>query len=135
MLALCAAGTAIAQEDPGEARHPCTLIPIYHCAEQLATGGAIGHFGYDLQCPADLESIPDLDVPIGEDNHFRPEPADRGQPTIFMAGKHVDEFEAEFTAEEIKQAKEAYWSVLKISASVDFSKTRDADLDCSQLSY
>jgi len=135
LLLTLSTGTAIAQEDAGEKPNPCTLLPIYHCAEQLDTGLTVGHFGYNMQCPEGLENIPDLYVPIGDDNYFSPDPKDRGQPTNFLPGRHADEFEVEFTAEEIRKAKDLHWSVLKISASVDFSKTRDEDLDCSHPSY
>ena len=133
LLAMFAGTTAMAQEDSGEAKHPCTLMPIFHCAKALDDGTTIAHFGYDMQCPEDLETVPDLFIPIGEDNYFSPDPMDRGQPTAFLPGRHVDEFEAEFSAEERKSAKDMYWAVKKISASVDFSKTRDEDLNCATL--
>ena len=135
MLAVFAGTAARAQEDKAGEKHPCFLQPIFHCAQQLDDGGAIAHFGYDLQCPEDLKIVPDLDIPIGDDNYFSPEPVDRGQTTFFTPGRHVDEFEAEFTADEIKQAKDVHWTVKKISAPVDFSRTRDEDLDCSSLTY
>lgn len=131
MLAVFAATAARAQEDTGKAKNPCFLQPIFHCVEQLDDGGAIAHFGYDLQCPKDLENVPDLDIPIGDDNYFSPEPVDRGQTTFFTPGRHVDEFEAEFTADEIKKARDVHWTVRKISAPVDFSRTRDEDVDCT----
>lgn len=135
MLAVFAVTAAGAQENPGEEDNPCTLLPIFHCAEKLDDGGAIGHFGYDLQCPGDPENAPDMIVPIGEDNYFSPDPVDRGQTIIFIPGKHADEFKAEFTADEVKKEKDLHWLVRKISARVDFSKTRDGDLDCALLSH
>jgi len=138
LLALFAGTTALAQEDPGaaeQAEHPCSVRPIFHCATLLADGSAIGHFGYSMQCPGDPETVPDLSIPIGEDNYFSPDPEDRGQPITFMPGRHIDEFEAEFTAEERKKAGDLHWQVKKISTRVDFSKARDEELDCTQLSY
>jgi len=134
LLFAVSAGTAVqAQDNPDEQKHPCTLTPIFHCAEPLDDGGAIAHFGYDLQCPKDLKNVPDLSIPIGKDNRFHPDPVDRGQTTLFTAGKHVDEFDAEFTAQERKDAKDPRWSVQKTSARVGFSKGRDEDLDCRHL--
>ena len=86
LLSLCATGTATAQDDPGENRHPCAVIPVYHCAEHLDNGITLGHFGYDMQCPPELEAIQELYVPIGDDNFFSSDPKDRGQPTFFQAG-------------------------------------------------
>jgi hypothetical protein len=86
-----------------------------------------------MSCPESDQPIDDAFVPIGDDNYFAPEPIDRGQPTVFAQGEHMDEFEAEFSAEEVK--KGSGWTVLKIGINVDFSKTKDASLDCSKLSY
>ena len=135
LLGMLSATTVLAQEPPAEEAHPCTAIPLFHCVERLDDGSAVAHFGYDLQCPQGEEPVPDLTVPIGEDNHFSPDPADRGQPVLFMPGRHADEFEAEFTAEEIKQAKDVHWMVNRISARVDFTRTKDAELDCTALTY
>lgn len=135
LLAIFAGTAAVAQEDPSETKHPCSLLPIFHCVKALADGGAIGHFGYDLQCPEDLKDVPDLIIPIGEDNYFTPAPVDRGLTIVFLPGRHVDEFEVDFSAEEIKAAKEMYWAVKKNSARVDFSKTKDDDFNCEALPY
>ena len=135
LLAMFAGTAALAQEDSGETKHPCFVRPIFHCVKLHADGSATGHFGYDMQCPEDLETVPDLYIPIGEDNYFSPDPMDRGQPTAFLPGRHVDEFEVEISAEEKKKAKDIYWMVNKVSTSVDFSKTRDEDIDCSSLAY
>jgi hypothetical protein len=135
LLAIFAGTAAMAQEDSGETEHPCFVRPIFHCVKLHADGSATGHFGYDMQCPEDLETVPDLYIPIGEDNYFSPDPMDRGQPTAFLPGKHVDEFEIDFSEKEIKEAKDMYWAVKKISTSVDFSKTRDDDLNCETLPY
>ncbi|MGD8312956.1 MAG: hypothetical protein PVJ66_10205 [Gammaproteobacteria bacterium] len=51
-----------------------------------------------------------------------------------MPGKHADDFEVKFSADEITKARDLHWSVRKISARFDFAKSRDADLDCSRLS-
>ena len=65
----------------------------------------------------------------------KPEPVDRGQPTVFMPGEHVDEFEVEYSADEIKKAGEIAWILQKIAIRVDFSKSKDASLDCNNLPY
>ena len=125
----------LAQEDSGELANPCTIEPIFHCAESMDDGSYIGHFGYRTSCPESDMPFKDVFIQIGDDNYFAPEPADRGQPKVFLAGEHVDEFEVEFTAREISKAKEFGWTVRKIGIWVDFSKTEDASLDCNNLPY
>jgi len=134
-IAFFAGATALAQEDPVETAHPCSVVPIFHCAEALDDGSAIGHFGYEMSCPEDLEIVPDFYIPIGDDNYFSPKPRDRGQPINFLPGRHIDEFDAEFSVEEIKKAKDAHWAVMKFSTRIDFSKTRDEDLNCEKMHY
>jgi hypothetical protein len=135
LLAIFAGTAAMAQEDSGETEHPCFVRPIFHCVKLHADGSATGHFGYDMQCPEDLEDVPDLNISIGEDNYFNPATVDSGLPILFLPGKHVDEFEIDFSEKEIKEAKDMYWAVKKISTSVDFSKTKDDDLNCETLPY
>jgi hypothetical protein len=74
-------------------------------------------------------------IDIGDDNYFTPGPIDRGQPKIFLPGEHVDEFEVDFTAKEMNQGKEPGWTVRTIGIRVDFSKMKDASLDCNNLPY
>jgi hypothetical protein len=45
----------------------------------------------------------------------------------------MDEFESQYLAEEVK--KGSSWTVLKIGIKVDFSRTKDASLDCNKLPY
>jgi hypothetical protein len=133
LLGVLAASPLLAQEGTEELPNPCTVEPIFHCAEPMDGGGTIGHFGYRSSCPESDKPIDDMFVPIGDDNYFAPEPIDRGQPLVFKPGEHMDEFEAEFSAEEVK--KGSGWTVLKIGIKVDFSKTKDASLDCENLPY
>ena len=133
LLGMLAASPLLAQEDTEELLNPCTTEPIFHCAESMDDGSAIAHFGYRTSCPESDPPIEEVYVAIGDDNYFAPEPIDRGQPMVFMLGEHMDEFEAEFSAEEVK--KGSGWTVLKIGIRVDFAKTKDASLDCSKLSY
>jgi len=101
----------------------------------MVDGSAIGHFGYRVSCPESDKPVEEVFVEIGDDNYFTPGPIDRGQPKIFLPGEHVDEFEAEFTAEETGKEKNPGWTVRKIGIRVDFSKTKDASLDCNNLPY
>jgi len=123
----------LAAEGTGKPPNPCTAEPIFHCAQSAAGGRVIGHYGYRVSCPESDKPAEELFIDIGKDNFFTPEPIDRGQPKIFLPGEHVDEFEVEFSAEEIKTAKEIVWTVLKAAAGADLSKTKDASLDCSSL--
>jgi hypothetical protein len=52
---------------------------------------------------------------------------------VFVSGEHLDEFSVEFTEEELKAGSTIQWSVLGRTAAVDFSKTKDGSLDCSDL--
>ena len=133
LLGMLATSQLLAQDGTEALPNPCTIEPVFHCAEAMGDGGAIGHFGYRMSCPESDKPIDDAFVPIGDENYFDPEPVDRGQPTVFTPGEHVDEFEAEFSAEEVK--KGAGWTVLKIGVPVDFTKTKDASLNCENLPY
>jgi len=132
-LAMLTASPVWAQEDPAEETSPCVAELIFHCVEQLDGGGAIGHFGYNLQCPDDAGPAAELYVDIGDDNRFSPDRQDRGQPKIFLPGEHVDEFTVDYTLEEVKAGSAIHWSVLGHTVTVDFSKSKDEFLDCNKL--
>jgi hypothetical protein len=133
LLGMLAGSPLMAQEDGDELPNPCTVEPVFHCVEAMDDGSAIGHFGYRTSCPESDKPVAEVHVPIGDDNYFAPGATDRGQPTVFVLGDHVDEFDSEFSAEEVK--KGSSWTVLKIGARIDFTKTKDASLDCNNLSY
>ena len=132
--AMLSASSVWAQEISARQESPCAVVPIFHCVEHLKGGIAIGHFGYDLQCPDDAPAEAEVYIDIDEDNLFSPGPKDRGQPKVFLSGEHVDEFEVDFTVAEVKGSSVIQWSVLGRIAMVDFSKTKDERLDCSILS-
>ena len=135
LLGMLAGSPLLAQEGSEEPPNPCTVEPIFHCAQTIDTGSIIGHFGYRSLCPESDKPAENKYIPIGDDNCFTPGPVDRGQPKVFVPGEHVDEFEVEFSAKEIKQEKEHGWTVLGATVSIDFSRTKDASLDCKKLSY
>ena len=135
LFGMLAVSQLVAQEDGGELQNACSVKLIFHCAEPMEDGSYIAHFGYRTSCPVSDKPVEDVFIEIGDDNYFTPEPVDRGQPKIFLAGEHVDEFEVEFTAKEISKAKEFGWTVRKIGIRVDLSKTEDASLDCNKLPY
>jgi hypothetical protein len=130
---LLLASPAWAQKTSAEQAVPCVAVPIFHCVQNLKGGSVIGHFGYDLQCPGDAGTAAEMFIDINDDNLFSTKRIDRGQPKIFLSGKHIDEFEVEFSAEEAKSGSDIHWSVLGRTAKVDFSKTKDGSLDCSIL--
>jgi len=132
-LVLLATSSLRAQEIPAEKASPCIAEPVFHCVKPLEGGSAIGHFGYRLNCPDDDDTAEELFVEIGPDNLFAPGPRDRGQPKVFLPGEHVDEFEVEFSLAEVKGNVAIIWSVLGQTATVDFTRTKDASLDCSLL--
>ena len=131
--ALLIASPVWAQKGSAEKASPCVAAPIFHCVQHLDGGGAIGHFGYDLKCPASAGKEAELFIDINKDNLFSPGLIDRGQTKVFLPGKHIDEFEVDFSAKEVKSGSGIHWSVLDKKATVDFSKTKDAFLDCSTL--
>ena len=132
--AMLSASPVWAQESSAKQEAPCDVVPIFHCVQHLEGGIAIGHFGYDLQCPDDVSTEAEVYIDIGDNNLFSPFPKDRGQPKVFLSGKHNDEFEAEFSMAEVKGGSVIHWTVKGQTAMVDFSKTKDAFLDCSILS-
>ena len=133
LLGSLAGSPLLAQQGSGEPPNPCTVEPIFHCAQPMDDGSVIGHFGYRSSCPESDKPAEDLYVPIGDDNFFAPGPADRGQPKVFVPGEHVDEFEVEFSAMDVKKGKEFDWTVLETGTRVNFSTTKDASLDCNKL--
>ena len=135
LFGLLVGSSVLAQDDGGELPNPCTVKPIFHCAEAMNDGSYIGHFGYRTSCPESDKPVEDVFIEIGDDNYFTPGPIDRGQPKIFLSGEHVDEFEAEFTAKEVGKAKEFGWTIRKTGIRIDLSKTEDASLDCNKLPY
>ena len=135
LLGMVAGSPLLAQEGSEDLQVYCTIEPIFHCAEPMDGGSYIGHFGYRTACPKSEKPVEDVFVDIGDGNYFTPEPIDRGQPKIFLPGEHVDEFEVEFTSEDINTGKDLGWTVRKIGIRVDLSKTRDASLDCNNLPY
>ena len=132
--AMLSASSVWAQESSARQESPCVAVPIFHCVQHLEGGSAIGHFGYDLQCPDDAPAEAEIYIDISDNNLFSPDPKDRGQPKVFLSGKHVDEFEADFSMTEVKGGSIIHWTVLGQTAVVDFSKTKDESLDCSTLS-
>lgn len=133
LLGMLAGSSLMAREGAEVLANPCTVEPVFHCVETRGDGGAIGHFGYRASCPASDKPVEEVHVPIGDDNYFAPGAIDRGQPTVFVLGDHVDEFDSEFSAEEVK--KGSGWTIMKIGIKVDFTRTKDASLDCKNLPY
>lgn len=130
-LTLLLASPVWAQADSADSASPCIAIPIFHCVQHLDKGGAIAHFGYDLQCPGGAGPDEEMFLDTNEDNQFSPGRRDRGQPKVFLSGEHPDEFEADFSAAEVKSGSDFRWSVLGQTAIVDFSRSKDGFMDCS----
>ena len=135
LLGLFLVTPALAQQGSEESPNPCTVTPIYHCAEQMEDGSYIAHFGYGALCGYTDKSIEERFVQIGDDNYFSPKPVDRGQPKVFMAGEHIDDFEVEILASEAMKGDLISWTVLQTTVHVDLSRTKDDSLDCANLSY
>lgn len=131
---MLSASSVWAQESSAKWGSSCVIVPIFHCVQHLDQDAAIGHFGYELQCPDDAPAEAEVYIDIDDDNLFSPGSKDRGQPKVFLSGEHVDEFEVDFTVAEVKGGSVIQWSVQGQSAVVNFSKIKDGSLDCSILS-
>jgi predicted extracellular nuclease len=68
------------------------LIPVLECVERRGPLDYVAHFGYD-----NPNALP-VARPIGARNRFVPNPADRGQPTLFSPGRNRDVFQTTFRA-------------------------------------
>ncbi len=77
------AGQSIWQNGCATAKAP--LTPMLECVDAAGGGGFLAHFGY---------SNPNGDA-VAEpfENSFSPDPADRGQPTVFQPGRVTDAFQ------------------------------------------
>lgn len=69
---------------PGD--DPTGLTPSLRCVATVSGGQTYAVFGYDNKSGKTLR------VPLGPTNIFVPDPAGRGQPTIFDVGPHTAEF-------------------------------------------
>ena len=135
LLGLLSVAPAHAQQGGEVLPHPCTVTPIYHCAEPMQGGGYIAHFGYGVLCDYSDKPVEERFIQIGDDNFFSPEPVDRGQPKTFVAGAHIDEFEVEILASEAMKGDSISWTVLQTTVHVDLARTKDDSLDCAYLGY
>lgn len=127
-------GSLLAQEGSIKWDSICVVEPVFHCTQHLESGGAIGYFGYDLQCPDDAPDTAEVYIDISENNLFSPGSKDRGQPKVFLSGEHMDEFEVDISRAEVEAASVIQWSVQGRSATVEYFKTKDNFLDCSTMS-
>src|SRR5580765_5206110 len=86
LVALVTSAVLVAGQQPtlpGEPQHQfgASVTPAFEGWFNNKDGSKsllIGYFNRNLN--------EDIDVPIGPNNHFEPGPADRGQPTHFLAG-------------------------------------------------
>ena len=65
------------------------LVPILECVDAAPGGGFLAHFGYQNPNPDPVVA------PF--ENTFVPDPANRGQPTVFQPGRVTDAFQAAST--------------------------------------
>jgi hypothetical protein len=75
------------------------LIPLVECVDQNSNGTYTAHFGYLNQ------THHTINIPLGPNNQFVPGQPDRGQPTAFLPGEHLNVFSVIFDGNAIK------WSV------------------------
>jgi hypothetical protein len=75
----------------GQSYRQTGISPIFDGWEELSDGSRLFYFGY-------INRGAEVVVPIGPDNTFEPGPADRGQPTTFLPGRHEHVFTIPVTA-------------------------------------
>jgi hypothetical protein len=91
-LALSALAVTVAPVTvAGQAYRQQGVSPIFDGWEELPDGTRLFYFGY-------INRGPEVAVPLGPDNTFEPGPADRGQPTILLPGRHEHVFTVPVTA-------------------------------------
>ncbi len=66
------------------------ISPVLECVTNNGNGTYTAHFGYSSSYNGPVT------LPVGFRNYFYPWPADRGQPTVFQAGRQVDVFTVDF---------------------------------------
>ena len=75
----------------GSAMAAGTVTPTLQCVFHNADGSFTGVFGYTNS------SATAVTLPVGGSNTFAPNPADRGQPTVFQPGSHPSTLLVDFT--------------------------------------
>jgi hypothetical protein len=86
-LAVClAASFSRPIELEGQSYRTSGVSPIFDGWEDLPDGSRLFYFGYINRNPAEVS------IPVGAENGFEPAPADRGQPTTFLQGRHEHVF-------------------------------------------
>ena len=73
------------EDDAAPSPNPGPVKPLLSCSESDDDGTTVW-FGYDNR------NNPAKTIPVGPNNHFDPDPADRGQPTKFIAGLFPKQF-------------------------------------------
>jgi len=71
------------------------VTPLLKCVKDNGTGTYTAYFGYEN--PNSYE----VDIPIGADNKFVPDPKERGQAVKFTPGKTLLSFQVDFNGEPI----------------------------------
>jgi len=91
LVSLLLAGVgALVWSSSGRAFNP--VVPILDCVYRTSTGNLLAVYGYDNQNNQNV-TIP---VDVVPSNYFSPDPKFRGQPVIFLAGRHDSVFSVEF---------------------------------------
>jgi hypothetical protein len=75
----------------GQSYRQSGVSPIFDGWEELPDGTRLFYFGY-------INRGAEVAVPLGADNNFEPGPADRGQPTTLLPGRHEHVFTVPVTA-------------------------------------
>lgn len=90
-----------------------TVTPFLTCVGDLDASGSGSHrvalFGYDSSATSDVA------LPIGTQNEFLPDPADRAQPRLFHPGRHAEEAAISFGEEGLA------WQLNGVTAPADLN--------------
>lgn len=73
---------------------PSSIRPILECVSDNGGGWYTAYFGY-LN-----ENSNSVTIPVGANNRFVPAPEHRGQPELFMPGRHTNVITTNFPADE-----------------------------------
>jgi uncharacterized repeat protein (TIGR01451 family) len=90
---------------------PQPVRPTVGCVSQEPGGSYVAHFGYENPNAASIE------IAVGPDNGFTPDPVNRGQPQVFAPGSYSDVLTVVFGGETTS------WNLHGSSVSVSSAST------------
>lgn len=141
---LFAGATASAQQtcpapDGGRAGSPPSLPPCWRpispfvqCVEDNGDGTFTAHWGYESE---NLGCCPETNIPVDDSNdflrnYFSPAPIDRGQPTTFASGIHLNAFETTWDGSPLTWTLRTVSAIAPFYTEVSATASSDPALTC-----